>query len=121
MTYANITQSNIPANISHHNFPQISKEELLKMNICVAHARCKNQEKPGSYAYELSRVLKANKLPTIVIPEEEVSTVESGAVGGDSYSVKYSTKPKTIQSSSRHSSVGDLEEIPDSSEKKNQF
>lgn len=82
MTYANITQSNIPANMSCYNLPQISKEELLKIKICVAHAQCKNQEKPGSYAYELNRVLNANKLPTIVIPEEDVSIVGSGAAGG---------------------------------------
>ena len=47
----------------------ITREETLKINICVAHAHYRNIEKPGSYAEELNKVLKANHLPTIIIPD----------------------------------------------------
>lgn len=54
----------------NYKMPEITKEDLLKINICVAHAQCKNREKPGTYAYELNKVLKANNLPNIIIPED---------------------------------------------------
>ncbi len=43
---------------------------MLKINICVAHANYKNQERPGTYASELNKVLRANNLPNIIIPED---------------------------------------------------
>ena len=64
--------------------PHITKEELLKINICVAHARSRDQDKPGTYSRELNRTLQANNLPTIIIPEDhEDNTHEQtqGATG----------------------------------------
>ena len=77
MTYSNICQKTSPATIPNFQIPSITKEELLQINICVAHAKLKNQENPGSYSYELNRILKANNLPTIIIPEESDTTTES--------------------------------------------
>ncbi len=70
MTYSRITQATAPASLPNFNTPTITKEELLKINIRVAHAQFKNQEKPGTYKYELNRILKANNLPSIVIPDD---------------------------------------------------
>lgn len=72
MTYAGITRSGnnpIPTNVQPI-IPQITKEEVLKINICVSHARSKNIENPGCYSEELNKILKANNLPNIIIPEE---------------------------------------------------
>lgn len=44
--------------------PTITKEELLKINICVAHPQNKNR-KATTYAYKLSRVLKVNNLTSM--------------------------------------------------------
>ena len=41
---------------------------------CVAHAQNQEQKNPGTYKYELNRVLKANNLPTIIIPDDEQET-----------------------------------------------
>ncbi len=70
MTYSRITQATAPASLPIFNTPTIIKEELLKINICVAHAQFKNQEKPGTYKYELNRILKTNNLPSIAIPDD---------------------------------------------------
>lgn len=74
--------------------PEITKEELLKISICVAHAQCKNQDKPGTCAYELNRVLMANNLPNIIIPEDTDTNTQilleqnAGATGGDKVNVE---------------------------------
>ncbi len=75
MTYANITQS-VPssANKIIPQTPIVTKEEILKIHTCVAHAENQDQKKPGTYKYELNRVLKANNLPTIIIPDDEHET-----------------------------------------------
>ncbi len=70
-TYANIVQSLPFTSAQKLNIPVITKEEILKIHICVAHAQSKNQEKPGCYSYELNRILKANNLPNITIPDDE--------------------------------------------------
>ncbi len=74
MNYADITrrQGNVSAQqpVTRYIYPDITKEETLKINIlCVAHAHYKNLEKPGTYGEELNKVLTANNLPNIVIPE----------------------------------------------------
>ncbi len=75
MTYAQLTQTRIPQQQTHTQPPQpqpaynITREETLKINICVAHAHYQNIAKPGCYAEELNKILKANNLPTIVIPD----------------------------------------------------
>ncbi len=77
MSYANITQF-IPSN-ARQTAPQtpiVTKEEILKIHTCVAHAQNKEQMNPGTYKYELNRVLKANNLPTIIIPDDENETNE---------------------------------------------
>ncbi len=70
MTYANITQATLSPKMLSFSMPQFTREEMLKINICVAHANYKNQERPGSYASELSKILRANNLPNIIIPED---------------------------------------------------
>ncbi len=70
MTYSAISQTNLPSQMSSTKTPTVTKEELLKIHICVAHAQAKNQENPGSYSYELNKVLTANKLPNIIIPND---------------------------------------------------
>lgn len=54
-----------------YKLPTKTKEELLKIDICVAYAQSKNREKTGTYAYELNRVLKANNLPSIIILDDD--------------------------------------------------
>ncbi len=49
--------------------PEITKEETLKIHICVAHAHYRNLENPGSYGEELNKILTANNLPNIIIPD----------------------------------------------------
>ncbi len=38
MTYSNITESNLPPKMPTFNVPTITKDEMLKIHICVAHA-----------------------------------------------------------------------------------
>ncbi len=56
-----------------YSAPLITREETLKINIRVAHARYKNLEKPGSYEEELNKVEKLNNVPTIKIPKKQNS------------------------------------------------
>ena len=51
--------------------PMITKEELLKIHICITHAKMKEADHPGTYELELNRVLKANNLPSIIIPKDD--------------------------------------------------
>ncbi len=51
--------------------PTVTKAELLEIHTCVAHAQTQEQREPGTYKYELNRVLKPNNLPTIIIPDDE--------------------------------------------------
>ncbi len=53
------TQSMTPCYVK----PDITREETLKINICVAHAHYRNLENPGTYGEELNKILTANKLP----------------------------------------------------------
>ncbi len=109
MTYANITQSTTAPKTPTYNIPQITKEEMLKIHICVAHAQVKNQEKPGTYAKELNKILKVNNLPDIIIPDEPEDTTdepETGAIGQTTIS-KLETKIQK-PSITRQSSTGNL-------------
>lgn len=99
--------------------PEITKEELLKINICVAHAQGKNREKPGTYANELNKVLKANNLPNIIIPEDTDTNTQSlheqqdaGATGVDAQ-IPEPEPRKSKPSLSRQSSSGELTENHD--------
>lgn len=69
MAYSSITQANLQTQIPSFNMPQVTEEELLKINICVAHARSKDQTKPGSYETEFNRLVQANNLPNVIISE----------------------------------------------------
>ena len=73
MTYANITQASTPVTILAPKIPMITKEELLKIHICVVHAQGRDQANPGTYSDELNRVLEENNLPKIKIPQEHVA------------------------------------------------
>ena len=69
MSYSSISQATLPSKMPTYKLPEITREDLLRINICMAHAQYKNKENPGSYANELNKVLKANNLPSIIIPE----------------------------------------------------
>ena len=47
----------------------ITRDEALKIQMCFAHAHYKNIEKPGSYSDELNKILQANNLPSIIVPD----------------------------------------------------
>ena len=49
----------------------ITREESLKINICVAHAHYKTLNNPGTYAEELNKTLTLNGLPNIKIPGDD--------------------------------------------------
>lgn len=57
ITFSDISrvQISIPPQVktSHFTVPQITKEETLKIHICVAHAHYKNLGKPGTYGENL--------------------------------------------------------------------
>ena len=73
MTYSDISKihANIPTQVKtpYYSMPQITREEVLIINIGVAHAHYRNLENSGTYSEELNRFLTANKLPNVVIPE----------------------------------------------------
>ncbi len=54
--------------------PLVTRDEILQIYICVTHAENANPKNPGTYKYELNKLLKANKLPTIKFPDDEPST-----------------------------------------------
>ncbi len=72
MTYSGVTQSQSVISTQpmpqQYQVPQITKEEILKINICVSHAHYANIANPGTYSDELNKVLTANNLPNIIIP-----------------------------------------------------
>ncbi len=73
MNYVEIvrSQGNVPtqSSVPHYIYPDITKEETLKIHICVAHARYNNLEKLGSSGDELNKILTANNLPNQIIPD----------------------------------------------------
>ncbi len=75
MTYAELTQARLPQQPTHILPPQpqpacnITREETLKINICVAHAHYQNIANPGCYAEQLNKILKANNRASIIIPD----------------------------------------------------
>ena len=77
MSYAAISQTTSSENkMPSFQTPIVTREELLKIHICVAHAQNQNQITPGTYSSVLNKTLKANNLPTIIIPEDCVKTTE---------------------------------------------
>ncbi len=71
ITYTGVTRANLPtANQPVYNTPVVTREEILKINICVAHARMRETDHPGSYETELNKILKLNNLPTIKVPQD---------------------------------------------------
>ncbi len=121
MTYSTISQVNVPAKMPSYKMPIITKEELLKINICVAHAQAKNHQNPGTYSYELNKVLKANSLPTIIIPDDSDKTTGSlyteqsiGAISTDVESVESEIRATTPNLSRQSSSESMKEKKLDS-------
>ncbi len=105
MTYTNITEFNLPPKMTMYNIPKITKEEVLKIYIGVAHAQVKNQERQGSYAVELNKVVRENNLPNITIPDESPEQPLTGAVSLDS---TQQVTPVQQQSLSRQSSLSNI-------------
>lgn len=63
-----------------HSTPMITREDLLKIHTCIAHAQQADTQRPGIYELELNRALTLNNLPNIKIPppltETEIHTHE---------------------------------------------
>ncbi len=65
-----------------------------------------NSQKPGTYAQELNKILKANKLPSIIIPEEETpSQPEAGAMSLD---LSLQATPTQLQNLSKQESLSNI-------------
>ncbi len=105
MTYSDIAMTNLLPRMTSYHIPKITKEELLKIHICVAHAQVKNQETPGSYAMELNKALSANNLPNIIIPDDSTDQSEIGAVSLDP---SQQDTPREEKSLSRQSSISNV-------------
>ena len=73
-TYTGAARTNLqPAaqpQLGLQNAPIVTREEVLKLHISIAHAKMKDVDCPGSYETELHSILKLNDLPTIKIPKE---------------------------------------------------
>ena len=94
-----------------HTTPFITREEYLKINICIAHAHQKNIETPGTYAEELNKVLTANKLPSIIIPETTESTEIRDNAEGNERSKSKSRSRSKCRKTSKPRKNGNEEEI----------
>ncbi len=73
MNFAEIVigQGNLHAQVPMplYIYPDITKEETLKLHICEVHAHYKNSEYSGSYGEELNKILTANNPPNKVVPD----------------------------------------------------
>ncbi len=50
------------------------KEDSQRINFCIQHAHYRNIENPGTYAEEVNKIMAANNLPTMIIPDMPDST-----------------------------------------------
>ena len=107
MTYASIAQASVTPQIPKPIWPQVTKEEILKINICVVHAQQKDQQKPGTYAKVLNKMLLENKLPSIIIPDDDDTAQQPPAAAALIPEVTPGTS-KMAQDISRQSSSEDL-------------
>ncbi len=108
MTYSNITGTNLPLpKMPTFNVPTITKDEILKIHICVAHAQTKNQEKPGCYNNVLNKILTMNNLPNIIIPTDDEDD-EQPLLAATCPEPPINETPKQEQSLSRHSSTSNI-------------
>ena len=108
MSYACVTQTTPPATMPSYTTPLVTKEEILKIHLCVVHAQNKDQKNPGTYKAELNKVLKANKLPTIIIPDEPEDNNESSrteTVKGAMATEQSKPEPKERRRLSRENST----------------
>ena len=73
-TYAGIAGASathaLQTNIANstHSTPLVTREDTLKINICITHAHYMNMANPGTYEGELNKILTLNNLPKIKIP-----------------------------------------------------
>ncbi len=67
MTYSELTQIRLPQHPTQTLPPpsqptyNITPDDTLKINICVAHAQYRQLENQGSYAEDLNKILKAKQ------------------------------------------------------------
>ncbi len=104
MTHSNITQSFKPPKMPTFNIPQVTKEEVLKIHICLAHAQIRKGQ-DHNYEVELNKVLKANNLPSITIPNENLAQSVEGAM---SLPLAHEVTSTPQQGLSRQSSLSNL-------------
>ena len=123
MTYSGITinQSSSSNQVmpQRHHVPQITKEEILKINICVSHAHYANLSNPGTYSYELNKALTANNLPNIIIPDSPNPNMNQDEQLSHSQPQAQAVQPKT-QPRSTISSMGKQNVKNDNEAGKNQ-
>ena len=50
------------------------------IQICICHARMEEANNPGTYEYELNRMLKENNLPTIKVPKDDAGTTSTTTI-----------------------------------------
>lgn len=70
MDYQQVTQTQIPPRPTLN----ITREDSLKINICIVHSHYRNIENPDIYSQEPYKILTANNLPNIIIPDEPKSS-----------------------------------------------
>lgn len=69
-TYSStLTTTNLATSQNTPILPAFSKDTSTKILACMIHAHLVNIAEPGSYQNELNKVLDANSLPTIIIPD----------------------------------------------------
>ncbi len=73
--------------------PVVTKEELLNIHICIAHAHQKDVENPGTYGEELNKVLVGIGLPKIITDDSNKVLMQK-----DQHSTQeQSVRPKPIR------------------------
>lgn len=79
LTYSEATQvrgsqpQSIQSLTPYQRTLKLTREDSLKINICVTHVHYRNIENPGSNADELNIILAENNLLNIIIPENRNS------------------------------------------------
>ncbi len=106
MTYTGVTRSLIQqqSETNHYSPPSISREDILRINICVSHSHYRNIEYPGTYEEELNKILKLNNLPSIKIPDIPNSAEIYNITTGKSSTTKETESESTTQRQRQESS-----------------
>lgn len=73
-TYTSAVKRNIqPSTSNTNNIDKIETDKHDRMYMCMMHTHFKNSKNPGTYEQELNKMLTANNLPTLKVPEDPPS------------------------------------------------